>query len=568
MSLLNALPGACAQGLIWGIMAIGVYITYKILDLADLTVDGTMATGGAVCIMMIRAGHSLGISLICAVLAGALAGLVTGIFHTSMGIPAILAGILTQLGLYSVNLRILGNSSNQAVGVDKYDLLVSLRYIKGVPFYQNTILICIVILIILIALLYWFFGTELGCSIRATGSNPNMSRAQGINTNFCKILGLMLSNGIVAFASALYAQYQGFADVNMGRGAIVIGLAAVIIGEVIFSRVRGNFAFKLFSAALGAIIYYIVLQVVLWLGLNSNDLKLFSALVVALFLAIPYLKGKYFNKPAKKEVLPVLSISGITKTFNAGTINEKTALNGLSLKLEEGDFVTVIGGNGAGKSTMLNAVAGVFSVDEGNITIDGIDVTKLPEYKRAKYLGRVFQDPMTGTAANMQIEENLALASRRGNHRTLRSGISQKERAQYQEQLKILELGLEFRMTSKVGLLSGGQRQALTLLMATLKKPRLLLLDEHTAALDPKTAAKVLEITEKIVERDHLTTLMITHNMKDAIAHGNRLIMMHEGRVIYDVAGEEKKNLQVSDLLKKFEQVSGSEFANDRMMLN
>ena len=267
-------------------------------------------------------------------------------------------------------------------------------------------------------------------------------------------------------------------------------------------------------------------------------------------------------------MLPVLSISGITKTFNAGTINEKTALNGLSLKLEEGDFVTVIGGNGAGKATRLKAVAGGFSVDEGNITIDGIDVTKLPEYKRAKYLGRVFQDPMTGTAANMQIEENLALASRRGNHRTLRSGISQKERAQYQEQLKILELGLEFRMTSKVGLLSGGQRQALTLLMATLKKPRLLLLDEHTAALDPKTAAKVLEITEKIVERDHLTTLMITHNMKDAIAHGNRLIMMHEGRVIYDVAGEEKKKLQVSDLLKKFEQVSGSEFANDRMMLN
>lgn len=217
-----------------------------------------------------------------------------------MGIPAILAGILTQLGLYSINLRILANSSNQAVSVDKYSLLVSLRYIKGVPFYKNTILICIVILIVLIALLYWFFGTELGCSIRATGSNPNMSRAQGINTDFCKILGLMLSNGIVAFASALYAQYQGFADVNMGRGAIVIGLAAVIIGEVIFSRVRGNFAFKLFSAALGAIIYYIVLQVVLWLGLNSNDLKLFSALVVALFLAIPYLKDRYSKKTVKK----------------------------------------------------------------------------------------------------------------------------------------------------------------------------------------------------------------------------------------------------------------------------
>ena len=263
----------------------------------------------------------------------------------------------------------------------------------------------------------------------------------------------------------------------------------------------------------------------------------------------------------------MLELKGIRKTFNAGTVNEKTALDDLNLKLKEGDFVTVIGGNGAGKSTMLNAVAGVFPVDEGTITIDGIDVTRLPEYKRAKYLGRVFQDPMTGTAANMQIEENLALASRRGSRRGLGPGITHKERQMYQEKLKILGLGLEFRMTSKVGLLSGGQRQALTLLMATLKKPRLLLLDEHTAALDPKTAAKVLEVTQRIVDEEHLTTLMITHNMKDAIAHGNRLIMMHEGRIIYDVEGEEKKKLQVSDLLQKFEQASGGEFANDRMML-
>ena len=263
----------------------------------------------------------------------------------------------------------------------------------------------------------------------------------------------------------------------------------------------------------------------------------------------------------------MLELKGIRKTFNAGTVNEKTALDGLNLKLKEGDFVTVIGGNGAGKSTMLNAVAGVFPVDEGTITIDSIDVTRLPEYKRAKYLGRVFQDPMTGTAANMQIEENLALAARRGSRRTLVPGITQKERQMYQEKLKILGLGLEFRMTSKVGLLSGGQRQALTLLMATLKKPRLLLLDEHTAALDPKTAAKVLEVTQRIVDEEHLTTLMITHNMKDAIAHGNRLIMMHETKIIYDVEGEEKKNLKVSDLLQKFEQASGGEFANDRMML-
>ncbi|MCH5343899.1 MAG: ATP-binding cassette domain-containing protein [Acetatifactor sp.] len=263
----------------------------------------------------------------------------------------------------------------------------------------------------------------------------------------------------------------------------------------------------------------------------------------------------------------MLDLVGLRKTFNAGTVNEKTALDGLELHLKEGDFVTVIGGNGAGKSTMLNAIAGTWLVDEGNIQIDGIDVTRLSEHKRAKYLGRVFQDPMTGTAASMQIEENLALASRRGALRTLKPGITNKERAFYKEKLQILDLGLENRLTTGVGLLSGGQRQALTLLMATLKKPKLLLLDEHTAALDPKTAAKVLDATDRIVKKDNLTTIMITHNMKDAIAHGNRLIMMHEGRVIFDVSGEEKQNLKVKDLLAKFEEVSGSEFDNDRMML-
>ena len=264
----------------------------------------------------------------------------------------------------------------------------------------------------------------------------------------------------------------------------------------------------------------------------------------------------------------MLELKNIYKTFNAGTVNEKMALRGLNLTLEDGDFVTVIGGNGAGKSTMLNAIAGVWPVDQGQILIGDADVTKLPEYKRAKYLGRVFQDPMTGTAASMQIEENMALAARRGLSRTLKKGISSKEREFYRERLSELGLGLEDRMTSKVGLLSGGQRQALTLLMATLKKPQLLLLDEHTAALDPKTAAKVLEATDRIVGQDNLTTLMITHNMKDAIAHGNRLVMMYEGHIIYDVAGEEKKKLHVSDLLEKFEQVSGGSFANDRMILS
>ena len=263
----------------------------------------------------------------------------------------------------------------------------------------------------------------------------------------------------------------------------------------------------------------------------------------------------------------MLDVQAIYKTFNAGTVNEKTALNGVSLHLNEGDFVTVIGGNGAGKSTLLNAVAGVWPVDAGTITIDGVDVTHLAEHKRAKYIGRVFQDPMMGTAATMQIEENLALAKRRGKRRTLRPGITKAERDEHRDLLRLLDLGLEDRLTSKVGLLSGGQRQALTLLMASLVKPKLLLLDEHTAALDPKTAAKVLDATEKIVQRDHLTTLMITHNMRDAIAHGNRLIMMYEGNIALDISGEDKKKLTVEDLLAKFGQATGSTEADDKLLL-
>ena len=263
----------------------------------------------------------------------------------------------------------------------------------------------------------------------------------------------------------------------------------------------------------------------------------------------------------------MLDVQNVYKTFNPGTVNEKAALRGVSLTLNDGDFVTVIGGNGAGKSTLLNAVAGVWPVDSGSISIGGADVTKLPEHKRAKYIGRVFQDPMMGTAATMQIEENLALAARRGRKRTLRPGIGREEREEYRELLKILDLGLEDRLTSKVGLLSGGQRQALTLLMAALRKPDLLLLDEHTAALDPKTAAKVLDATERIVGKDRLTTLMITHNMKDAIVHGNRLIMMYEGRIALDIKGEDKKKLTVEQLLAKFGQATGSDEADDKLLL-
>lgn len=301
VSLLNSMPGAVAQGMIWGIMAIGVFITFRVLDVADLTVDGSLATGGAVCVMLIRMGCSPWVALLCAFLAGLLAGMATGLFHTFCGIPAILSGILTQLALYSVNLRIMGNKSNQPVGVDKYDLLVSQRYVRDLNL-DNPLPLLLLFTVVLIVLLYWFFGTERGCSIRATGANPNMSRAQGINTNFNVVLGLMLSNGLVAVAGALLAQYQGACDINMGRGGIVIGLAAVIIGEVVFGKLFRNFSLKLLSVSIGAVIYYLVIQVVLKLGLNTNDLKLISALIVAVFLAIPYWKARYAQQHRKRGV--------------------------------------------------------------------------------------------------------------------------------------------------------------------------------------------------------------------------------------------------------------------------
>ena len=299
-SLMNALPGAVAQGLAWGIMAIGVYITFRILDVADLTVDGSLATGGAVCVMLIRAGVNPWLAMLCALVSGMLAGLVTGLFHTRCGIPAILAGILTQLALYSINLRIMGGKANQAVSVDKYHLLLSQRYVRELSL-DNPLPLLVVLTAVIVAALYRFFGTEKGSSVRATGANPHMARAQGINTSVNIVLGLMLSNGLVALSGALLAQYQGSSDINMGRGAIVIGLAAVIIGEVIFGKIFRNFALKLTAAVIGAIIYYIVMNFVLRMGLSTDDLKLLTALVVAVFLTIPYWKGKYFTKvPVKK----------------------------------------------------------------------------------------------------------------------------------------------------------------------------------------------------------------------------------------------------------------------------
>ncbi len=600
--LWQAMPSAVSLGFLWGVMTLGVYLTYRILDFADLTVDGSFALGGAVLARLATLGMNPFIATLFSFCAGMLAGACTGLMHTKLKIPGLLASILTQIGLYSVNLHVM-TKANISLNTFVAGKRTSLTLFNEVPSFglSDKMVILLyggIIVAVVIALLWWFLNTEVGITMRSTGDNERMSRALGVNTDAMKLLCLMLSNGLVGLSGALIAQNNCVATLDMGAGGIVFGLAAVIIGEVLFRQ--KSLLGKLIAVILGSIVYRIIQSVVLILNWPPEDFKLLSAIIIAIALALPVISEKLapiFGK--KKEAAsqsvkaeeaqtekhdntltqPVeeaeqggasssLSISGISKTFNAGTINQKIALAGVDLQLDPGDFVTIIGGNGAGKSTLLNSVAGVYTVDGGHIAIGENAVTRTPEYKRAALIGRVFQDPMMGTAANMTIEENLSIALRRGKRRTLAPAIRSGERAQYREALRSLDLGLENRLKSRVGLLSGGQRQALTLLMASLNKPQLLLLDEHTAALDPKTAKNVLTLTQRIVQKYGLTAMMVTHNMKDALQYGNRTIMMHEGKVILDIDSRTKERLHVEDLLVMFERASGDALNNDRMLLS
>lgn len=598
--LWQSMPSAVSLGFLWGVMTLGVYLTYRILDFADLTVDGSFALGGAVLARLATIGMDPFLATLFSFCAGMLAGACTGLMHTKLKIPGLLASILTQIGLYSINLHIMGkaNISLNTFVAGKRTTLTMFSQFPSFGMSDKTVILVYggIIVAIVIALLWWFLNTEIGIAVRSTGDNERMSRALGINTNAMKLLCLMLSNGLVGLSGALIAQNNAVATLDMGTGGIVFGLAAVIIGEVIFRR--KSLLGKLIAVILGSIVYRIIQSVVLILNWPPEDFKLLSAVIIAIALALPTLSeklapmlGKRADKAVKAaEEVPTsaahsdapdlagaaegaqpassLSISGVSKTFNAGTVNQKLALAGVDLQLDPGDFVTIIGGNGAGKSTLLNSVAGVYTVDGGRIAIGDNAVTRTPEYKRAAFIGRVFQDPMMGTAANMTIEENLSIALRRGKRRTLAPAIRKGERGQYREALKSLDLGLENRLKTRVGLLSGGQRQALTLLMASLTRPRLLLLDEHTAALDPKTARNVLSLTQRIVQKYGLTAMMVTHNMKDALQYGNRTIMMHEGKVILDIDSKTKERLHVEDLLVMFEHASGDALNNDRMLLS
>ena len=531
MSLL-VLQGAVEQGFIYALVALGLYISFRTLDIADLTTDGTFTLGAAVSAVFTVQGQPL-LGVVLAFFCGALAGFVTALLQTKLGVQPILAGIITMTALYSVNLMVMGKPN-----INFFKEKTIFTAAEAMPGGFGSLLQAAAITAVLCVLLVLFLRTQLGLSLRATGDNRDMVSASSINPAFTTTVGLCLSNAVVALSGALIAQYQKFADNTLGTGMVVIGLASLIIGEVLFGRGGPHALAKgVLAATVGAVVYRIIVAAAIAVNIDAKNMKLVSR--------------------------------HISKTFGAGTINEKKAVEDLSLTLASGDFVTIIGGNGAGKSTLFNAVAGVFYVDEGRVILDGEDMTFLPEYKRSNHLGRLFQDPLKGTAPHMTIEENLALAYLRSvRTRSPFGTVSKKDREYFRERLAALGLGLEDRLKSPVGLLSGGQRQALTLLMATLVTPKLLLLDEHTAALDPSTAEKVLELTRSIVAENNITCMMITHNIRSALELGNRTIMMDAGRIVLDLAGEERAGMTVDALLEKFRTSAGKELDNDRILLS
>ena len=603
---MNIILDTLMYGLPYAILALGVFVSYRVLDFADMSCEGTYVLGAATSLVMISNGLNPWFATLMGFVAGCIGGLVTGVLHTKLKINGLLAGIITLTACFSINLVIFGITKGESFSfANTYNSFITLKvnvgedptifsFMGGLFSVRKYGLIIelFIILAVLIAILYAFFGTEVGMSMRAAGMNKKMARTQGINTDFYVILGLVISNGLIALAGCVGAQRDYTVSSTSGTGMIVIGLAAIIIGEALFGK--RSFTNWLISVSLGAIVYYFVIAIALYLGFPSHLLKLLYAILIVIILAFGFLKEKYhwnFNlyeiirgklfknkdknetEAIQEEVLDIdainetkvsidknksmLEVCDAYKVFNKSGNKEdlKVALNHMNIDIKEGEFVTIIGGNGSGKSTFFNCVSGVYVLDGGKIIINGSDVTKTKEYKRAKYIGRVAQDPYQGTAQNMSILENMSIASRRNRRKTLKWGFDKKETKEYKKLLSTLNLGLENRINTKIGLLSGGQRQAVTLLMATLKRPELLFLDEHTAALDPKTAKTVLELTEKIVEKNNLTTVMVTHNMKDAIRYGNRLLMFNNGKCIYDVSGEEKKNLTVEALLKKFENV-------------
>ena len=559
---------ALKLGLICSLTVLALFLSYSMLNVCDLSTDGCFTFGAAVGAVVAVSGHPF-LSIAAAMAAGVTSGFVTAILQTKLGVDSLLAGIIVNTALYSVNIAVMGGSSlinmnrTTTVFTMMKDALAGTA-LKG----REDILIAAIAVILVIVFLVFFLKTRLGLAIRATGNNSDMVKSSSINPVFTTVIGLCVANAFTALSGCLLSQSQKSVDINIGQGMVTIALASLLIGGTLLGH-GGIFA-RAVGMVLGSFIFRLVYTIALRFNMPAFMLKLVSSVIVVLAISGPYLKKQWPQIRRRMTHTKggrsfMLKISHISKTFNPGTVNEKKAITDLSLELKKGDFATIIGSNGAGKSTLFNAICGDFLTDAGSIELDGRDITFMPQHARAKEIGRLYQDPMRGTAPGMTIEENLALAAGKGGWL---SRTTRQEKERFREELKKLDIGLEERMSHPVGLLSGGQRQALTLLMATMNPPKLLLLDEHTAALDPGTAEKVLNLTRRIVEENQLTCLMITHNMQSAIDLGNRILMMDSGNIVLDIGGEEKKDMTVDGLLEKFKTGVGKALDNDRILLS
>ncbi|MBQ9058888.1 MAG: ATP-binding cassette domain-containing protein [Atopobiaceae bacterium] len=569
-------------GFEYALLAVGVYISFRILDMADLTVDGSFGLGLAISARFAVAGHPA-LGLVMGMLCGALAGSVTGLLITRARINPLLASIITMTGLYSVNIYVLGAPNVSLLDSPRiYEPLGALLPMLAKS--QVKMIVMIAIVAVMAALLIVYFHTESGLSMRAVGDNEEMCRASSINTGLFRIAGLALANALVGLTGGLLAQYQGYADINTGTGMVIVGLASVIIGELLGGR--RSVTAGIITSIVGSIIYRVVLQTALALDiLDSNALKLITATLVALFMSLPALRDNLAGARERRLVRErahafaqaaqageehegMLDIRDLTKTFNQGTPMEHRALSDIDLDMERGEFACIVGSNGAGKSTLFNAIAGTITPEAGMVRIAGSDVTLTPDYQRARSLSRVFQDPLKGTAPNLTVAENVALAYGRSKASSLHFAMSAERRAFIHNELAKLGFGLEDRMDVKVGMLSGGQRQAVTLLMATIGEPDVLLLDEHTAALDPEATERILDLTQRITTEKGTTTLMITHNLSDALELGNRTLVMDEGAIVADISGEQREHMEVSDLLALYRAQAGRALEDDKLLLN
>lgn len=584
------------EGLIYAIMVLGVFITFRILDFPDLTVDSSFATGALVMAVSIKAGVSLPEALLLSLFSGVLAGVFTALLHTVLKIPNLLAGIITMTILYSVNFRITSGANFIPINDKANIVTISVEAIQklfqvfGLELSSEKASLIFFILITLIIKLLFdvFFRTDLGISIGALGSNEQMVISQGVNTNYLKILGLGLSNGLVALSGAMYAQHSLSASITSGQGIIIVGLASVMIGELV---IRSN---KIFFITIGIIIGSIIYKAIIYIGLTygdyiylqPNDLKLIAGVLIILIISITNIQkygilDKLKQKNKLRTVLSarhiksgkksnnsnvILRLENVKKTFFKGTVDEKTVLKNISLEINKGDFITIIGSNGAGKSTLFNVIAGTYDVTSGNIKYKNKNITNMREYKRASFIGRIFQNPLLGTSGTMALEDNMILCLKKGMKKPIIS-LNSKVRKMFAENVARLNMGLENRLKDNVGLFSGGQRQALTLLMTAMSHPELVLLDEHTAALDPDNSNRVMELTLKLREEYGLTMMMITHNMQHAIKYGNRLLMMDEGEIIFDISGKEKENLTIDAIMEKFKSIRKDELNDEKLLL-